>query len=209
MRPERWWSVIFTMGLFMALSPRTPRPDLIVRLLHSPIVKLPLAPGACLGPAGESSGFPRAPAACPTNPGIVSRVTGPSPPALLTDGMPKVMAANPVQWQHGSNTRQCLRTEWPKPSVAATPGNAYGWNAHTVSGSNQHTMSTDGMIIGTIGTSTECLRRNDHQRQWDHTMPTDRMIIRVNGTNTRNTSGRMIISVSGNNLALHSPKGIA
>ena len=44
MRPERWWSVILTMGLFMALSPlsaqagpnRTFAPQPIVRLSPGP-----------------------------------------------------------------------------------------------------------------------------------------------------------------------------
>jgi hypothetical protein len=138
MRPKRWWSVIFTMGLFMALSPlsaqagpnRTFAPQVNRQAFHAP------QPRAC-APQPNHQAFTR-----------------PQPRGFANgwNSQPRQQPprGNAYGW-HGQN----------RP-----PGNAYGWNNHQRQGDQHHNAYGRNDHRGQWDQHRNVYGGNDHQRQW-------------------------------------------
>ena len=137
MRPERWWSVILTMGLFMALSPLSAQ----------------AGPNRTFAPQPNRQAFtqpqPRAFA-----PQVNRQAFTPSQPRAFANGW----NSQPHQWQQPRGNAYWL--EWPKPSVAAAPGNAYGWNGQNrIRGNSTPAMPMAGMPKPSVAAHPrQCLR---------------------------------------------------
>ena len=173
MRTERWWSVILTVGLFMALNPLSAQ----------------AGPNGTFAPQQNRQAFTQ-PQPRPT--GIVSRTNGSNPRQCFYgwNGQPHQGQQHPGN-AYGWNAQN---RQWQQPR-----GNAYGWNGQqrqwqhpqmptagmiTNASGTSTAMPTDRMIIGVSGTSRE--------------MPTAEMITSARGNSLILHSPRGIAQKTGN-----------
>jgi hypothetical protein len=121
MRPERWWTVILTMGLFMGLSP----------------LNAQAGPNRTFAPQPNRQAFTR-PQPRAFAPQVNRQAFSRPQPRAVANGWNR----QPHQWQqprgnaHGWNGQH---RQWQQPR-----GNAYGWNGHQRQGDHRNAHGWNG-----------------------------------------------------------------